>query len=55
MFGLQTIGFFFHISKVYTENLGEGTLPWPISFFLNEKKIDIFRLMHIALFFKATY
>ena len=35
--------------------LGEGTLPWAISFFfLNEKKINIFRLMHIALFLKVT-
>ena len=30
-------------------------LPWAISFFLNEKKIKIFRLMHIALFLKVTY
>ena len=30
-------------------------LPWVISFFLNEKKINIFRLMHIALFLKLTY
>ena len=41
--------------------VGEGTLfghhlPWAISFFfLNEKKINIFRLMHIALFLKVTY
>ena len=28
--------------------VGEGTLPWAISFFLNDKKINIFRLMHIA-------
>ena len=25
-------------------------LPWTISFFLNEKKINIFRLMYIVLF-----
>ena len=30
-------------------------LPWAISFFLNEKKIKNFRLMHIALFLKVTY
>ena len=30
-------------------------LPWAISFFLNEKKINIFHLMHIALFSKVTY
>ena len=29
---------------------GEDTLPWAISFFLNEKKMNIFCLMHIALF-----
>ena len=34
----------------------EGTLPWAISFFFfNEKKINIFRLVHIALFLKVTY
>ena len=41
--------------------IGEGILPWatpclgPSRFFLNEKKINIFRLMHIALFLKVTY
>ena len=30
-------------------------LSCAISFFLNEKKINIFRLMHIALFLKVTY
>ena len=31
-------------------------LPWAISlFFLNEKKINIFCVMHIALFLKVTY
>ena len=36
--------------------VGKGTLPWAISFFfLNERKIDIFRLVHIALFLKVTY
>ena len=35
--------------------IGEGTLPWAISFFLNEKKINIFRLMDITFFFKVTY
>ena len=35
--------------------IGEGTLAWdrpclgPSRFFLNEKKMDIFRLMHVAL------
>ena len=39
----------------------KGTLPWttlclgPSRFLLNEKKINIFRLMNIALFFKVTY
>ena len=38
--------------------IGEGTLPWatcclgPSRFFSKEKKINIFRLMHIALFLK---
>ena len=39
----------------YSRSLGEGTLLWAISFFLNEKKINIFRLMHITLFLKVTY
>ena len=40
--------------------LEEGTLPWatsclgPSCFFLNERKINIFRFMHIALFLKVT-
>ena len=39
---------------------GEGTLPWATPYlgpsrFFNEKKINIFRLMHIALFIKMTY
>ena len=37
------------------EKLGEGTMPWAIWFFLNEKKINIFRLMHIVLFLKVIY
>ena len=28
-------------------------VPWAISFFLNEKKINIFRFMHIALLLKV--
>ena len=41
---------------MYLQYVGESTLPWAISFFfLNEKKINIFRLMHIALFLKVTY
>ena len=48
-------------TELYTENVGEGTLPWatpclgPSRFLLNEKKKNIFRLMHIALFLKVTY
>ena len=44
-----------------TFGIGEGTLLWttpclgPSRFILNEKKINIFRLMHIALFSKVTY
>ena len=39
-----------------TRKVGESTLPWAISiFFLNEKKINIFRLKHIALFMKVIY
>ena len=35
---------------------GEDTLPWAIScFFFNEKKINIFRVMHIALFAEVIY
>ena len=30
-------------------------LPWAISFFLNQEKINIFHLMHIALFMKVIY
>ena len=43
------------------ESVGEGTLLWAtlalghLVFFLNEKKINIFRLMYIALFLKVTY
>ena len=42
-------------------SVGEGNLPWATPclgasrFFLNEKRINIFRLMHIALFFKVIY
>ena len=41
--------------------VGEGTMPWatpslgPSHFFLNEKKMNIFRPMHIALLLKVTY
>ena len=43
------------------KSVGEGTLLWatpclgPSRIFLNEKKINIFRLMHIALFLKVIY
>ena len=37
------------------EYIGEGILLWAISFFFNEKKKNIFRFMHIALFLKVTY
>ena len=36
-------------------SVGEGTLLWASWFFLNEKEINIFRLMHIDLFLKVTY
>ena len=42
--------------NIILEGVGEGTLLWatpclgPSRFFLNEKKINIFCLMHIALF-----
>ena len=48
-------------SDEFCYRLGEGTLPWATPclgrsrFFLNEKKINIFRLRHIALFLKVTY
>ena len=51
---------FWKIDKFIWHEIGEGTvlghpLPWTILFFLNAKKINIFRLMHIALFLKVTY
>ena len=51
MFGL-TKSIFLHIFHA----LGHP-LPWAISFFffLDEKKINIFRLMNIALLLKVTY
>ena len=42
-------------TRLSSFRLGEGTLPWAISFFLNEKNINIFRLMNIALLLERTY
>ena len=44
---------FFHIAIQQFLVIGEGTLPWAISFFLNKKKINIFGLMHIASLIKT--
>ena len=34
---------------LFVSQVDEGTLFWAVSFFFNAKKINIFRLIHIAL------
>ena len=41
--------------EIQFPSVREGTLPWAISFFFNEKKIDILCLIHIALCIKVIY
>ena len=49
------------VTILYPFHVRKGILPWttpylvPSRFFINEKKINIFRLMHIALFLKVIY